>query len=307
MRAMCIDRFGEADLLHEADLPEPVPADGQVLVRLHHAGVNPVDHKMRDGSSKWVQHLTSADFPLVLGREGAGEVVAVGRGVTNWEPGDHVFGMGSTGCYAELALFEQDAIVPAPDGVDRAVLGGAALAGLTAQSAVVDLGQVTAEDVVLVHGAGGGVGQLVVQLAHLTGAEVWATASGRHAEKLARWGVHHVDYTSEDFTSVCPKPTVVIDGVYFGTYERSISLLSPGDRMVVLPTLADLGPAREAGLEVGIPSAQPRRGRLEELAGLLSDGRLEVEVGQVFPLAQVASAHRLLEAGHAPGKVVLEI
>lgn len=307
MRAMTIPHFGDADLFTAADLPDPAPGPGQVLVRVSHAGVNPVDHKMRDGSSKFVADFTEADFPFVLGREASGVVEALGEGVDDLAVGDAVFGIADSGCYAELALMPAEGVATVPEDGDLSVFGGLALAGSTAWNAVHDLARVSEGDVVLVHGGGGGVGQIMVQLAKQAGAEVWTTASARHAAKLARWGVGHIDYETQDFTRVCPPPTVVLDGVYFGTYEKSIEMLSPGDRMVVLPTLADLGPAQEAGLEVSIPSAAPRPGRLDKLAAMVAEGRLEIEVGQVLALEDVAEAHRLVEAGHAPGKVVLEV
>jgi NADPH:quinone reductase-like Zn-dependent oxidoreductase len=103
------------------------------------------------------------------------------------------------------------------------------------------------------------------------------------------------------------KPDVIIDAVYFGTYQRSVDLLQPGDRLVVLPTLADLEPARARGLNVSVPSIQPDRDRLERLAGMIADGDLEVVVSEVLPLERVADAHRMVESGHAVGKVVLRV
>lgn len=307
MRAMAISRFGSPDELQPVDLPDPVPGPGEVLVRLTHVGTNPVDHKMRDGSSKWVASMGPDAFPLVLGREGTGVVEALGEGVADLAVGDRVFGIVPLGAYAELVAAPAAGFAKAPEGVAPEVLAGTALAGLTAWSAVHDHGQVGPDDVVLVHGAGGGVGQVAVQLARQAGAEVWGSASARHADKLRRWGVHPVDYATQDVAEVVLSPTVVVDGVYFGTYETSIAMLPRGGRLVVLPSLADLEPARAAGLEVSIPHVSPSRERLEQLGAMLADGTLEVAVGRVLPLTDVALAHRLLESGHAEGKVVLAV
>lgn len=309
MRAAVIHRFGGPGEFAIEDLPRPPVGPGQVLVEVAFAGVNPLDHKIRDGSSGLARRLTDADFPLVLGEECSGRVAEVGMGVTEFAPGDAVFGMAAMthGCYAEFVALPAASLARVPEGADLAVLGGTALAGLTAWTAVVDLGRVGPEDVVLVHGGGGGVGQLLVQLAVGRGATVYATASARHREKLRRWGATPIDYATQDFASVVPAPTVIIDGVYFGTYERSIGLLAPGDRLVVLPSLADLGPARAKGLDVAIPSIRPDRDRLERLAAQVSGGELEVVVSRRFPLEQVADAHRLVEGGHAEGKVVLSL
>lgn len=309
MYAQVIDRFGGPGELHFLDLATPEPGPGQVLIRVAFAGVNPLDYKIRDGSSGLARLITQEDFPLVLGEEASGWVAAIGDGVTGLAVGDAVYGMSglSHGCYAEYVVMSASTIAPAPAGVALETLGGLAIAGLTAWTAVFDLGKVTADDVVLVHGGGGGVGQVIVQLAVGTGAEVWATASERHREKIEGWGAFFVDYRSQDFTQVVPKPTVIIDGVYFGTYERSIAMLSPGDRLVALPTLADLEPARAAGLEVSVPKVAPSPELLSALAAKVADGSLDLVVSKVLPLAEVAEAHREVEAGHAEGKLVLRV
>ena len=104
-----------------------------------------------------------------------------------------------------------------------------------------------------------------------------------------------------------PRPDVIIDGVYFGTYQKNMDLLVPGGKLVILPTLADLGPARERGIDVGVPMVAPDGERLTAIAQRLGDGRLDVEVSTVLPLAEAAQAHRILEGGHTRGKVVLDV
>lgn len=312
MRAVEIDRFGGIEELHIVDdRSQPSPGEGEVLVRVRAAGVNPIDYKIRDGSSGVAKKLTEADFPLVLGREGYGEVAELGSGVRGLEVGQRVFGMAPMGhpggWYAEYVVQPAEAVAPAPEGVAGEVLAGTALAGTTAWTAVHDLGHVQADDIVLVHGAGGGVGQFVVQLCLAAGATVYACASPRHRERIESWGAHHVDYTSQDFTQVTPRPTLIVDGVYFGTYEPSMAHLADGGRIVMLPTLADLAPAMERGIEISVPAIKPDPERLSELAQRVADGSLRVEVSQVVPLAQVGRAHEIVETGHAQGKVVLDV
>lgn len=311
MRRAQIDRFGGPEELYVTDAPDPEPGPGQVVVRVEVAGVNPIDHKIRDGSSGKAKSIRPEDFPLVLGRECCGVVEAVGEGA-DLEVGTRVVGMVPMDdpqgrCYAEKVALPAAVLVPAPDGVDPLVLGGAALASYTAWQAVHDLGRVAAGENVLVHGAGGGVGQLMVQLCVRAGAQVWGTASGGKADRVRALGATPVDYTSEDFREVVPRPDLVLDGVYFDTFEKSLDHLAPGGRVVVLPTLADLGPARERGVEASIPSISPDREVLGEVLAALSDGSLSIEVGEVFDLDRVGDAHRLLEAGHARGKVVLDL
>ena len=312
MRAVQIDRFGGPGELHLVDdAPAPLPASGEVVVRVIAAGVNPLDHKIRDGSSGLAKKLTDRDFPLVLGRECSGDVESIGEDVTDLQAGQRVFGMAPLshrgGCYAEFVALPSSCLAPAPAEVDPVTLGGTALAGITAWTAVHDLAKVTSDDVVLVHGGAGGVGQLVVQLALAAGARVYATASGRNRERVESLGATHVDYTAQDFTKVTPRPSVIVDGVYFSTYEPSMDHLAPGGRLVILPTLADLEPARARGIDVSIPTINPDRARLSALADQLAAGRLTVDIARVFALANAADAHRLLEGGHAPGKLVLDV
>lgn len=311
MRAIAIDAFGSPDVLHLADLPVPQVGPADARVRVHTAGVNPIDYKMRDGSSGLVKGYGPQDFPVVLGRECCGTVEEVGADVEHLAVGQRVFGMAPLthkgGCYAEYTALPADSLVAAPDAVPDTVLGGAALASLTAWTAVHDLGEVHEGQTVLVHGGGGGVGQIIVQLCLEAGATVYATASARNRERLQALGATHVDYASEDFTAVVPTPDVIIDGVYFDVYEKNMDLLAPGGKLVILPSLADLGPAKERGIDVAVPSIRPDRDRLTAIAERLADGRLSIEVSEVLPLEEAAQAHRTLEEGHARGKIVLQV
>lgn len=312
MRAAQIDRFGGPEEFHLVDdRPTPSPGPTDVLVRVFAAGVNPIDYKIRDGSSGVAKKLGPDDFPLVLGREGCGEIAAVGDEVDDLQVGQRVFGLAPMGhpggFYAEYVVLPATSMAPAPQEVPDVVLAGTALAGITAWTAVHDLGKVTADDIVLVHGAGGGVGQFAAQLCLAAGATVYATASGRHRERISSWGAHPVDYTTEDFTAVTPRPTLIIDGVYYGTYEPSMDHLAPGGRIVMLPTLADLEPAKSRGIDISVPAIVPDRDRLSALAATVAAGHMHVEVSAVLPLEEVARAHEIVESGHATGKVVLDV
>ena len=311
MRQVQIDRFGTADELQVREVPVPTPGRGEVLVRVQAAGTNPVDYKMRDGTSGAVAKVGPDDFPLVLGREAAGLVETVGEGVTGFSPGDLVFGVlpgGVTrGCYAEYVVFPEASLAKAPEGADPFPLGGLALAASTAWVAVHEQGKVRAGERVLVHGGAGGVGQLMVQFCVAAGAQVWATASTANQERLREIGATPIDYTREDFREVAPRVDLVLDAVYFDTFVASLDQLVEGGRIVVLPTLADTTPAKERGIEVHIPAIHPMRQVLEQVAADVHTGRLSLEVSEVLPLAEVARAHQTLETGHARGKMVLDL
>lgn len=312
MRAVQIERFGGPEVLQVVtDAPIPEPAADEALVRVLAAGTNPLDYKIRDGSSGIAKKLQPEDFPLTLGREACGVIEKLGSPDTGFEVGQLVFGMPvlthRAGCYAEYAALPLNCLARVPVGGDPAVFGGTALVLSTALTAAVDQGKVKAGEKVLVHGGTGGVGQLVVQLCRRAGAEVWATASTPNQQRLRELGANPVDYRTEDFTKVTPKMDLIIDGNYFTTFDKSLDHLVEGGRIVVLPSLADLTPATKRGIEAHIPVFGPMPERLEELAPAIVAGELNIEVSDVLALEEVAEAHRRLEAGHARGKIVLDL
>lgn len=310
MREVRIDRFGGPEELYVADAPVPTPGPGEVLIRVRAAGTNPLDYKIRDGSSGMARSILPEDFPLVLGREASGVVEALGDGVTRFAVGQPVFGMAALShpgrCYAEYAALPAADLAPAPADADLVALGGLGLVGNTAWLAVHEAGRVRPGDKVLVHGGAGGVGQLVVQLALAAGAEVWATASTQNQGRLADLGAHPIDYRTTDPRDVCPLVDVVIDGVYFDTFVRSLDLVAPGGRIVPIPSLADVTSAAARGIEAVKFMARPMPDALAALAEDLAAGRLSFEISAALPLERAADAHRALESGHARGKIVLD-
>lgn len=312
MRAARIDRFGGPEELYvTTDAPVPEPVRGEALVRVLAAGTNPLDYKIRDGSSGVAKKMRPEDFPLTLGREACGVIEKLNGEARGLEVGQLVFGMPSlthrSGCYADYAALPVNCLARVPQGADPTVFGGTALVLSTALTAAYDQGKVRRGEKVLVHGGTGGVGQLVVQLCRRAGAEVWATASTQNQQRLVELGAHPVDYRTQDFTEATPKMDLIVDGNYFTTFEKSLDHLVAGGRIVVLPSLADLTPARERGIEAHIPAFGPMPERLEELAPAIVAGELQVEVSQRLPLEQVADAHRELEFGHSRGKIVLDL
>lgn len=308
MRRAQVSRFGDAELIEVVEVDVPAPGPGEVLVKVETAGVNPLDFKLRDGSSGAVQGFT--DFPLPLGRECYGVVDAVGVGGA-MTPGTPVLGLPRSftehGTHADYVVLAEDEVAAAPDGVDPLLLGGLPIAGLTAWHTVHHIAEVAAGQQVLVIGAGGGVGQWLVQLCVAAGAAVHASASTRHGERLTSYGATHVDYTTTDPADVVPPLDVVFDCVYHGTFEPALDLLRPDGRMVAIPTLADLGAAEERGLWAARASLPADRSGMADLARMVAAGEVAVEVGRVLPLEQLAEAHRILEDGHAQGKVVIDL
>lgn len=322
MRQIMIDQFGTPEVLQLREVEPPRPGPGEVLVRVAHAGLSPVDAKIRDGSNRLAEHL---ELPAVLGREFAGEIVDAAEDVDlirlDLRIGSRVFGMRPgddlRGTYAEQITIDAAAIAPIPEGVpekDLPAFAGLALAGLTALSTIEDGAHLSGTDSVLIHGGSGGVGQLLIPLARAAGCrQVFATGRGENADRLHDLGAQPIAYDETDWEAEIDRLTegrgvdVVLDTHYFSTFVPSLDHLADGGRIVVLPTLADITPAQERGIDVSITQMHASRERLDRLAAGLASGELPVEVSEVLPLADVASGHELLADGHTRGKLVLDV
>ena len=326
MRAITYDRFGSPDVLTlVTDAPPPEPAEGEVLVQVTHVGLNPLDHKIRDGSSRLASLV---ELPAGTGREMAGTVIGGGPDLDHYElasrglaPGTRVFGMRPPGdlrgTACEIIAIAADALSPVPTEVEAEDLprwAGLALVGLTAIAAVDDAAEVSAGQTVLIHGGTGGVGQMLIPMALEAGAAtVWATGRAANAERIRELGGEPIAYDEADWQQEIDRATggrgvdVVLDTHYHSTFLPSLDHVAPGGRVVPLPTLADLTPARERGITAVIPEITVTRQRLDRLVIGLREGHYRLEVSQVLPLEQIARAHELLEDGHTRGKIVLDL
>ncbi|MFD9690762.1 NADP-dependent oxidoreductase [Kitasatospora sp. NPDC059146] len=310
MRAVTQRRFGGPEVLEPAERARPRLRVNEVLVRVRAAGVNPIDALVRSGGVPFL-----GEPPFVLGWDVSGVVEAVSPGVTRFAVGDEVCGMPliprEAGCYAEYVAAPARQLVRKPAALDHQQAAGLSLAGLTAWQALVDAAGVGRGDRVLVHGGGGGVGHLAVQIAKARGAEVIATASAAKQAFVAGLGADQVvDYRAADFTTEVKDADVVLDTVGGDTAVRSLDVLRPGGRLVTVVELHDAAlPAGAAGrgLEFSAVTAEPDHVGLGALAALAEEGRLRVHVDRVFPLAEAARAHRLIESGSTTGKLVLTV
>lgn len=326
MRAILFDRFGPPEVLTlRDDVPVPEPGPGEVLVKVSLVGLNPLDHKIRDGSSRLAADL---DLPAGTGREMAGIVLRGGEGLDDSElgsrglaPGTRVFGMRPPGdlrgTAAEAIAISADALSPVPTEVPDDELprwAGLALVGLTALAAVHDAARIVPGDTVLIHGGSGGVGQMLIPVALAAGAErVWATGRAVNADRIRELGAEPIPYDEVDWQRAIEEATdgrgvdVVLDTHYHSTFEASLDHLAPGGRIVPLPTLADLTEAEQRGITARIPQIRVTRERLDDLVIGLREGRYPLEVSQVLPLEEIDEAHRLLEDGHMRGKLILHV
>lgn len=312
---------GGPEVLEYAELPDPRPGRGQVLVRLAAAGVNFIDVYLRTG-------LYPGEPPFVPGQEGAGTVVEVGPDVDGFAPGDRVAWSDAPGSYAELVLAPASRLVAVPEAVPLDTAAAMMLQGMTAHYLCRDTFPLGAGQRCLVHAGAGGVGLLLIQLAKRAGAEVFTTVGSPEKADLARAaGADHVlRYDQDDFGDAVeaiagPKPLdVVFDGVGRQTFDRGLTLLRPRGMMVTFGNASGpvepLSPLRLMQLgslyltrpTLGhyIAGTEELRRRAGELFDLVAVGDLAVRIGSRYPLAEAGRAHRALEERATTGKVLLD-
>jgi NADPH:quinone reductase-like Zn-dependent oxidoreductase len=313
MQAAILPEFGPATAFSIEKVAIPLPAAGQVLVKVKAIGLNPVDFKTRSGKG----YASYQTLPAILGWDIAGEVVSVGDGVSKFFIGDRIFGMSNFphpgNAYAEYAVVQEDEFAIIPKEISFEVAAGTPLAGLTAWEALFDQAGITWGQRILIQGAAGGVGHIAVQLAKWKHCFVAATASAPNHAFLEQLGADQlIDYKTQRFEEIIDKVDVVIDGIGAETALRSIDVLDRGGVLVSLPSMykddpAVIAKAREKGVEVKWMSVRPSGERMEQLASLLSNNRLKIQVDEIFPLREIVRAHQLLEEGHGKGKIVLTV
>ncbi|MFI6362071.1 NADP-dependent oxidoreductase [Nocardia sp. NPDC050630] len=308
MRAIVQRSFGGPQVLQVAEAIRPVPGATEVLVRVHAVSINPVEPIIRSGAFPLI-----GQPPFTLGWDLSGVVEEVDPGVNRFRVGDEVYGMPyfpkAAGGYAEYVVAPSRQLVRKPSGLTHAEAAALPLAGLTAWQMLVDIAELQAGQRVLVHGAGGGVGHLAVQIAKARGAYVIGTASAGKHEFLRGLGVDKlIDYRTADFVDVVRDVDVVLETIGGGTAERSLSTLRKGGILVTavdkastaLPKLAAAAGVRFAGISV-----EPDVVGLEALTQLVESGKLHPYVQQTLPLENAAKAHELVEQGNVQGKIVL--
>src|SRR4051812_44899187 len=309
MRAVTVDHPDAPPALRE-DLPEPTPAENEVLVRVHASSVNPVDNSIAAGmlAGMGLQH----DYPITLGRDYAGVVEQVGTAVSAYSPGDQVFGFllhanptVHAGAWAELiTVTEELSSAPAPDGLDLAIAGAAPLAGIAALTAI-DALALSDGDVLLVAGAAGGIGSLAIQLAARAGARILAPALAEDETFLRELGVSDVLPRDGDIAQLVRdrEPDGVdalLDLVNYapGTYDAA---LKPDARVASPTGAAGEGPGRTNVM------ATPSVENLQRLGALLADGTLRIPVQATYRLAQAPDALATLAGTHTQGKLAIQV
>ncbi|MFJ5223053.1 NADP-dependent oxidoreductase [Streptomyces sp. NPDC088400] len=315
MRAISQDTLGGPEVLHltEQERPEPLPTE--VQVRVHAAGVNPVDWKTREGGG---MAGVLGEPPFVLGWDVSGVVTKVGFGVHTLKVGDEVYGMPwfprQAGAYAEYVTAPSRQFALKPTTVDHDRAAAVPLAALTAWQSLVDAARVEPGQRVLIHAAAGGVGHFAVQIAKHLGARVIGTASAAKHDWLRSLGADElIDYTAVRFEDAVGDVDVVIDLVgddHDATSTRSLKTLRPGGIIVAVPSGVSpelVDSAHAQGLRASAFLVEPDGPALTRIAGLIDEDIVKVEVEDVLPLADAAEAHRRGESGRTRGKLVLRV
>ena len=320
MKAIRVETHGGPEVLRLVESPDPSPGHGELLVRVEAAGLNFIDVYHRTG-------LYPNPLPLTPGLEGAGVVAGVGAGVRGFREGDRVAWTRVLGSYAESVLVPAEQAVAIPEAIDTKTAAAVMLQGLTAHYLCNSTYAVKSGDTCLVHAAAGGVGLLIVQMAKAKGARVFGTVSTDEKAALAREaGADEVIlYTREDFLEAVQNHTdgrgvnVVYDAVGKDTFEKSLDSLASRGMMVSygqssgpVPPIDPLTLSQKGSLFLTrpvlfhyIPDRSSLEARTGDVLGAVASGQLKVRIGQTFPLAEAAEAHRALEGRKTTGKVLL--
>ncbi|HXC53525.1 MAG TPA: NADP-dependent oxidoreductase [Candidatus Limnocylindrales bacterium] len=304
MKAIRIHERGGPEVLRYEDAPVPKPGAGEILVRVHAAGVT---HGELEWFPTWFTRLSQPrPFPVTPGHEFAGEVVEIGENARGVAVGDQVFGLSDwfcNGALAEYCITRPDFVIPRPDSIDVLSAAITPISALTAWQGLIHRGRLASGNRVLIHGGAGGVGQFAVQIARWRGAHVIATCSSHNESYVREIGAHEtIDYHTVNFESVVSEVDLVLDTVGGETLNRSWQVLAPGGRLVTISndamTSKDLR-VREASFIV-----EPDRTQLEDLTGWIVEGILKPVVDRVLPLSRAREAY---ETKGKRGKSVVQI
>jgi NADPH:quinone reductase-like Zn-dependent oxidoreductase len=297
MRAVLLSETGGPEVLRIEDLPTPQPTEGQALIRVRAASVNPIDWKYRRG-------LAERPLPAVLGNDISG-LVEVSR-AEGFGEGDEVFGIAGSGGYAEFATSPAGRIAKKPERLGDEQSAALPVAGITAWQALFDRGGLERGQTALIAGAAGGVGHLAVQFAKHAGARTIGTGSSRNRDFVLGLGAdEYVDYTQQDVGEAVSDVDVVLDTVGGETTQSLVPVLREGGIIVTIASAPPEEEARRSGARAELLIADPNTEQLTHIAELVAAGDVGVEISERLPLTEVARAHELSESGHTRGKIVL--
>jgi NADPH:quinone reductase-like Zn-dependent oxidoreductase len=310
MKAIVFTRYGGPEVMLYADVPDPIPQPGEVVVDVHAASVNAADCKIRGGLYN-TKGSEEANLPYRLGRDFSGVVSYVDQEVGDFKVGDPVFGVldrGVEGAYAEKLAIKASIIARKPDQLTHVEAAALALTGLTAIWAIEDTAHLRADETILIQGGAGGVASFAIQLAHYFGAKVITTASPENKEYVIGLGADRViNYKTEDFTKTIENCDVVFDTVGGEVHVRSYKVLKPGGRLVYIAAAPPGFQQVRHDIRVVRPAVTRDRAHLLRMLNLIANGAVKPPSIQRFKLSDAAEAHRISDSRHLQGKLVLEV
>lgn len=311
MKAIILKEAGGVENLITTQLPIPTPAADEVLIKVKAISINPVDVKTRAGKGVWGR--IKEEQPVILGWDISGEITEAGSAVTNFKPGDEVFGMigfpQSGRAYAEYVVAKPNELALKPAGISHQDAAASTLAALTAWQAFHNFEHVKAGDRVLIHAASGGVGHYAVQIAKQLGAHVIATSSAANRDFVLSLGAdEHIDYKAQPFETATSDIDFVLDTIGGEYIDRSLQVMKKGGTIVSIVSGMNetvTPKATALGINGHNTLVKPSADDMKIIAGYLKSGAVKAHVSQVFPFEQMAQAHSQLESGRTVGKVVL--
>ncbi|MFI5387956.1 MAG: NAD(P)-dependent alcohol dehydrogenase [Fimbriimonadales bacterium] len=322
MKAAVYTRYGAPDVVHVTDVEKPAPKDGEVLVRVRAASVNPLDWHFVRGLPYLLRMQSGLRTPKVtrLGVDLAGHVDAVGKNVTEFKPGDAVFGT-ARGAFAEYVCASELALVMTSDHITLEQAASVPVASLTALLGLRDKGKIQPGQKVLINGASGGVGTFAVQVAKALGADVTGVCSTRNVDVVRSLGADRViDYTKEDFTSILQAYDILLDNVGNHSLSACRRILNPKGKYIMVsgPAGRWIAPfdraigamvlSRFVSQDMGLLLLGNRnQGGLTMIRELLNAGKVRPVIDRTYKLSEVQAAIRYVEEGHARGKVIITV
>lgn len=314
MKAAIINEFGPAEVLEITDVEKPVANENEVLIKVKSIGINPVDTKVRAGTSGISKQIS---LPAILGWDISGVIENVGKNVNGFKTGDAVFGcvgfpaLGNA--YAEYTIANPDLLALKPKNISFEEAAAIPIAGLTAYQAINDELKVLPGQRILIQAAAGGVGHLAVQFAKLNGAFVAGTASEKNEKFLKSLGVDQfIDYKKEKFEELLHDLDSAIDAMGGEVLYKTISCVKRGGIVVCLPSSTKNDPkaiqiANERNIKLIWPMMRSNGEQLAIIAQLLQEKKIRIFVDKIFTLDQIAWAHKAVETHATRGKVVVKV
>jgi len=330
MQALAINQWGDSNVFEQIQMPVPTPEADDVLVKVAYAGLNPADWKMRAGHL--AQVMPNLTFPLVMGLDASGTVVAIGENVTDLSVGDRVasgtnlFHSGKPGSYAQYVVVNAQRAVKIPDSISLASAATLTTPSITAWQALFSTSKGALNNAkgkkILINGASGGVGSFAVQFAKNAGAEVATTSSTQNLSYVKSLGSDFlIDYKTEDITerlkTFAPDGVdIILDAVSAGSLNNPLNMLKPGGTLISIATITDDGDieasmtlAQEKGVQhvYAVVSDDGMKEQLSKIVSMADSGEIILPPTESYVMDSIADAHKRMETGHAQGKLVLQI